>query len=67
MLNLLQASKRSHEKTKNTHMVMIHFKNNHQTVQAVSLMSPQVCLWEGDQEEEVSFWASGPSPTSADV
>lgn len=48
-------------------MVMIHLKNNHQTVQAVSLMLPQVCLWEGDQEEEVSFWASGPSPTPADV
>ena len=38
-------------------------------VQAVSLMSPpppQIRLREGDQEEEVSFRASGPSPASAD-
>lgn len=27
----------------------------------------QVCFWKGDQEEEVSVWAAGSSPTSADV
>lgn len=31
------------------------------------LVSPQVRLREGDQEEEVSFRASGPSPAPADV
>lgn len=27
----------------------------------------QVRLWKGDQEEKVSFWASGSSPSTADV
>lgn len=27
----------------------------------------QVRLWEGNQEEEVSLWATGPSPSAADV
>lgn len=31
------------------------------------LISPQVRLRKGDQEEEVSLWASGASPASADV
>lgn len=46
-------------------------KRSHDTwwmCRRVKLFSlPQVCLWEGDQEEEVSFWAPGPSPAPADV
>lgn len=31
------------------------------------LFFEQVCLWERNQKEEVSFWASGPSPASTVV
>lgn len=27
----------------------------------------QVCLWEGNQEEEVSLWAAGASPAAANI
>lgn len=42
---------------------MMIFKNSNQTTD----LSSQVRLWEGNQEEEVSFWPAGPSSTAADI
>lgn len=42
---------------------MMMFKNSNQTTD----LSSQVRLWEGNQEEEVSFWPFGPSSTAADI
>lgn len=44
----------------------IHFLSKNPSHQTPDLSS-QVCLWEGDQEEEVSFWPFGPSPASTDI
>lgn len=42
---------------------MVMFKNSNQTTD----LSSQVRVWEGNQEEEVSFWPVGPSSTAADI